>query len=94
MKTLGVIAIWMLTCSCVATVLYIIDKRRAGQNGQRIPERTLLIWSALGGWPGAYFTGHKIRHKTQKLSFRIYFALAVAVNSLVIALIVWMLLLR
>ncbi len=94
MKTLSVIAIWMLVCSCGTSVLYFIDKRRAGQNGQRISERTLLTCSALGGWPGAYLTGRKIRHKTQKLSFRIYFALAVAGNLIVLAGIVWTLLLR
>lgn len=47
---------------------------------QRIPERTLLTVSLLGGWPGAWWASQKFRHKTQKQSFRIRFWIAVVVN--------------
>lgn len=79
----------MVVASLIATVLYIWDKHRAQKNKSRITERTLLFWSALGGWPGAIVTGRIVRHKTQKLSYRIKFAFCITFNVCLILLVAY-----
>lgn len=85
----AVIAIWILLISVLTACLYVWDKRAATKDRPRIAEKTLLTCSALGGWPGAVIAGQSIRHKTQKLSYRIRFALCVIVNIAVIAAILY-----
>ncbi len=59
--------------SLVAFFVYGFDKRRARNDGRRMPEKTLHLLALLGGWPGA-LAGQKVfRHKTQKLSFLVVF---------------------
>lgn len=74
------VAAWIVLASVITSVMYIWDKRRAQNDQRRVSERALLVWSAVGGWPGAMITGAKIRHKTQKVSYRIKFAICVLVN--------------
>ena len=69
-----------LAASLICFVLYLVDKRRAGTARRRVPERTLLLWGLLGGWPGAILAQQIARHKTQKMSFRRAFWLTVVVN--------------
>ncbi|MGB7347959.1 MAG: DUF1294 domain-containing protein [Pirellulaceae bacterium] len=78
-------AIWTLLLSLVTAGLYVWDKQQARRNGRRISENTLLAWSALGGWPGGLITGQLIRHKTQKVSYRVWFVLAAIVNVAVLS---------
>ena len=70
--------------SLTSAILYGFDKHRAMGDGGRIPESTLLAVDLLGGWPGGWWAQYKFRHKTQKVSFRIRFILAVAANVAVI----------
>ena len=63
--------------SMVAYLLYWFDKRRAIAGGRRLPENTLHWASLLGGWPGAIIAQQRLRHKTQKRSFRIVFWITV-----------------
>ncbi len=91
MRYLPIIAIEMILASALAIVLYWWDKRLARKNAgpssdryQRIPERTLLVVSLIGGWPGAWWASQKFRHKTQKRSFRVRFWIAVLINVAVI----------
>ncbi len=79
----------VLMLSFVTFVLYGFDKRRARQNGRRVPENTLHLMALCGGWPGALIGQQVFRHKTQKLSFRIVLGLCVLLNlAVVIGLIV------
>jgi uncharacterized membrane protein YsdA (DUF1294 family) len=54
----------------VGSFLVVLDKKKAGKNIWRIPEKRFYLLAALGAWPGLYLTMHQVRHKTQKWSFR------------------------
>lgn len=45
-----------------------------------MPEATLLLFGALGGWLGALAAQQLFRHKTQKQPFKTWFILSVALN--------------
>ena len=77
---LEIILIESVASSCITAGLYVWDKRMAMQDRVRISERTLLLWCLLGGWPGGWIAGRRIRHKTSKQSFRIRFAVCVVIN--------------
>ena len=51
--------------------VYAWDKRAATKQRARISERTLLSLALLGGWPAAWVTLSLVRHKTQKLGFKL-----------------------
>jgi uncharacterized membrane protein YsdA (DUF1294 family) len=69
-----------LGASVVCFALYAADKRRARFGGWRVPERTLLFWGFIGGWPGAIVAQQVLRHKTQKVHFREAFWATVIFN--------------
>lgn len=66
--------------SLVAFVFYAKDKHAAESGYWRTAESTLHSLSLLGGWPGAKIAQGFLRHKSQKLSFRITYWATVAVN--------------
>ena len=65
------ITIYVFVVSLISIVITIFDKKIAGTGKRRVPEATLLLWSALGGSIAMYFTMHLIRHKTQHNKFMI-----------------------
>lgn len=71
---------WYLVVSVVSIAQYWLDKRAAVRGGWRISERTLLVTDLLGGWPGGLLARRWLRHKTRKGSYRLRFALVVAVH--------------
>jgi uncharacterized membrane protein YsdA (DUF1294 family) len=82
--------VWTLLASWVALVLFWLDKRAAKREGaQRIPERTLHVWSALGGWPGSLLGRRWFRHKTQKQPFVTVLWGTILVNLVAWAALVW-----
>lgn len=84
------LGIWVLVASVINAGLYWWDKRASIRNHRRIPERTLLVWSIIGGWPGGLLASRSLRHKTKKVSYRTKFVLSSVANVIVIALLVWM----
>lgn len=61
-------------------LVYAWDKRAARRDLRRVPERTLLSLDLAGGWPGGALAQTTLRHKTRKLSYRIKFVAAAAIN--------------
>lgn len=62
----------LLLINAVTWLLFCIDKRRArdGRSRERIAERSLLGWSAIGGSPAAWHAMRVLRHKSAKQSFQ------------------------
>jgi uncharacterized membrane protein YsdA (DUF1294 family) len=67
---------WFGLWSVVTFLAFGWDKWRASRGAERISELTLVLLSALGGWPGGLAGMILFRHKTAKWSFKLKFALA------------------
>ena len=66
--------------SILTFIIYAKDKS-AAQNGRwRTSESTLHLLALVGGWPGASIAQQKLRHKSQKQSFRFVFWCTVLLN--------------
>jgi len=65
--------IYLIIVNYIAFSLYHLDKKRAIKGSKRISEKNLLTIAALGGTLGAYIGMQKYRHKTNKLSFKLWF---------------------
>ena len=68
--------IWFAAFNAVAFLTFGLDKWRAGRSGQRVPELTLALLGALGGWPGGLLGMNLFRHKTAKWTFKLKYAVA------------------
>lgn len=90
---LGIVAIlivigvlpWMVAAihgvtSLASYGMYALDKQAAKNKERRIAEYSLHLWSLLGGWIGAAFSQHQLRHKTQKEEFQLTFYLTIIAN--------------
>jgi uncharacterized membrane protein YsdA (DUF1294 family) len=65
-----VVVAYLVFMNLCAFILFAWDKRAAERGNSRIPEKTLLLASALGGSLGAIFAQRRLRHKTQKQPFK------------------------
>ena len=62
--------LYLLVISLVAVIVTVADKKAAKIDGaRRVPEKTLLLLSALGGSVAMFITMKWIRHKTQHVKF-------------------------
>lgn len=72
-----VLSVYLLVISVISVLVCIYDKvaskivARNGKVGLRIPEKSLFIWSALGGSVAMFITMQIIRHKTKHPQFMI-----------------------
>jgi uncharacterized membrane protein YsdA (DUF1294 family) len=81
MSTVGMVVLWLVACNIASFALYGLDKSIAQHRlGRRIPEFTLLLVGALGGWPAALLAQRVFRHKTQKAGFQFLFWLSAIAN--------------
>ncbi len=64
--------------SAITLILYAVDKARAIKGEWRIPEKTLLLCSLLGGGVGGYSSMFLFRHKIRKTKFHVIHILALA----------------
>lgn len=75
------ISLWIIVLAAVNIAAYFLmwqDKQRAIRQQWRIPERTLLLLSLLGGFIGTHLGRQHFRHKTQ----RWYFSLTVIISAI------------
>lgn len=61
--------IYLFCVTIVTFLIYGMDKWRAKKGKHRIPEKTLLIFAAIGGSVGALIGMWFFRHKTRKPKF-------------------------
>ncbi len=72
-----ILSVYLVLISILSIFVCIYDKiaskivARNGKVGLRIPEKSLFIWSALGGGVAMFVTMLIIRHKTKHLQFMI-----------------------
>ncbi|WP_051534408.1 DUF1294 domain-containing protein [Deefgea rivuli] len=74
------IFVGMAVLSVASYVLYAFDKTQAQKNAWRVPEVALHALAVLGGWPGALLAQRRLRHKTQKSTFRFVFIACAVLN--------------
>lgn len=79
---------WLIGINPVAFFYYGFDKRRAGNDGPRVPEASLLGLGLIGGSLGAYAGMKYFRHKTLKGRFRMLFWAIVILQAAVAALVI------
>lgn len=72
---------YFIIVSLVSIILTIYDKKIAGTGKRRVPEATLLIWSAIGGSVAMYITMQLIRHKTKHKKFMIGIPLIIILQA-------------
>lgn len=81
---------WIGVMSCWAFLVFGYDKWQAGRKqARRVPEATLCLISALGGWPGGLLGLLLFRHKSAKATFQLKFAAALVVWLALIG-VVWL----
>ncbi|WDF50327.1 DUF1294 domain-containing protein [Paenibacillus sp. KACC 21273] len=86
-----ILGVWLLIVNIVAYIVMAIDKKRAQRHRsrERIPEKTLFIWAAIGGALGIWIAMMTKRHKTKHRSFVIGVPLLLVLNIVVYGY-VWM----
>ncbi|GBC61643.1 DUF1294 domain-containing protein [Desulfonema ishimotonii] len=70
-----------MAISLLTFIMYALDKSAARKGRWRTRESTLHLLSLAGGWPGAIAAQQKLRHKSEKESFRLIFWVTVLLNS-------------
>ena len=71
---------WIAVMSCWAFLAFGYDKWQAERKqARRVPEATLCLISALGGWAGGLLGLLLFRHKSAKTSFQLKFNAAFVV---------------
>ena len=71
---------WYAVLGLVTYLMYAKDKAAAQRNEWRTPESTLHFLSVFGGWVGAMVAQNYLRHKSQKVDFRMTYYLTVLIN--------------
>lgn len=61
--------IYLAVISLVSVIITVHDKSAAKKKHRRVPEKTLLLLSLLGGSVAMYLTMQMIRHKTRHAKF-------------------------
>ena len=64
---------YIIVVSLCSIVVCVYDKKISKRNNVklRIPEKSLFVWSAVGGSVAMYITMRLIRHKTKHVSFMV-----------------------
>ena len=84
----GLLAIWLVLINLVTFLVFGVDKWKAkrkekNESVRRVPEKTLLLLSALGGSVGALLAMRAFHHKTLHRAFRVGVPLILALQILI-----------
>lgn len=76
---------YLAIISLISVVVCIYDKKISKRNRVelRIPEKTLLILSFIGGSVAMYITMHLVRHKTKHIKFMLGIPLIIILQLVV-----------
>ncbi len=80
-----ILATYVIVINAVTYLLFGSDKRAAERGNSRIPEKPLLMASALGGSVGAVLGQRRFRHKSQKQPFKALLSGIIAAQIALIA---------
>ena len=69
MSLITILAIYLVFANIISFYLMWSDKRKAIKNQYRIPEKTLMLWAAVGGSIGSILGMKVFRHKTRHIKF-------------------------
>ncbi len=62
---------YLIIINIITTFLFCADKRRAKKDKHRIPESILHLFELMGGIFSVIFLMFTIRHKNQKMSYKL-----------------------
>lgn len=79
---LWVVPTAMVVISAVCYWMYAHDKQQAVDGGWRVAETWLHLAELLGGWPGAFLAQRRLRHKSRKVSYRVFFWMIVMIHQI------------
>lgn len=84
----GLLAIWLALINVITFLVFGVDKWKAKRKEKketvrRVPEKTLLILSALGGSVGALLAMKAFHHKTLHRAFRLGVPVILALQILI-----------
>ena len=82
---------YIIVVSLCSIVVCVYDKKISKRNNVklRIPEKSLFIWSAVGGSVAMYITMRLIRHKTKHVSFMVGIPLIMILQVALLVALVW-----
>ena len=83
-----ILLLYFSIISIVATVLAVLDKRKAIKGKRRIPEKTLMTVGFFGGATAELITMKLIRHKTKHKKFMIGLPAEILLHIIIITLMV------
>lgn len=72
--------LYLLVINILTFLTYGLDKWKARRNKWRVPEKTLLLMTAIGGSLGAVLGMGLFHHKTKKWKFRLLVPVCLAVH--------------
>ena len=83
---LSVFLAYILVISLISIVVCIYDKKVSKKNKVelRIPEKTLMLLSFIGGGAAMYITMLLIRHKTKHVKFMVGIPLFIALHAVAV----------
>ena len=83
--------IYLAVISLISFIVTAWDKHCAKRDMWRVPEKTLLILSTLGGSVAMYITMKTIRHKTKHPKFMVGIPVIIFLQAAVIAVLIYFL---
>lgn len=75
---------YYISINALSFLISALDKLKAKKNKWRVKEKTLHIFSFLGGVYGSILFMIIFRHKTKKMKFKIITAIAFLINTAII----------